>query len=190
MNQQEIIAIMALEGKPVITYRGRLVYPNNLNFVGTEIQHLPDGLVVAGDLNTNKSLVKTLPDRLLVLGHLAIGFSIIDNIPDNLMVCGDFYIGKKQLTKFPKNLFVGGSMLVIDSPSIPIPDDATICGPVHFNDGFTDRTTIQRLQIIEIQNKVDDYRFEYQELLTPDLQERYFNERMGRQTQMNWRFKP
>ena len=54
----------------------------NLNLRGTDIQQLPDNLIVNGNLDLSGTAIKELPDDLLVKGDLYIQNTAIKKLPD------------------------------------------------------------------------------------------------------------
>ncbi|MCP4164247.1 MAG: hypothetical protein GY760_29660 [Deltaproteobacteria bacterium] len=53
--------------------------------------HLPDGLIVNGNLTIKGTHLKELPIGLIVKGDLDLYKTGIDNLPENLLIEGNFY---------------------------------------------------------------------------------------------------
>ena len=138
MKQQEIIAIMALEGKYVVPYRDGVACEGHLNLANTNIKQLPDNLVIGGNLNVDRSVIETLPNNLVVLGSLfAYSSGYLLGLPRNLTVCGMIMYRPEPLKKFTKRLFVGESLHIQRTclnKHNNIRSDAVIGGSVYYED--------------------------------------------------------
>ena len=82
----------------------------NLNLYGTQIQSLPDNLMVGGNLNLRGTQIQSLPDNLTVGGNLDLRGTQIQSLPDNLTVGGYLDLEGTQIQNLPDNLTVGGSL--------------------------------------------------------------------------------
>lgn len=72
----------------------------NLDLTGSEIECLPNNLIVHGFLSLRDSKIKKLPENLIVEDFLDINDTAISEIPKGLIVKGDFFcsalLGKKK----------------------------------------------------------------------------------------------
>ncbi len=96
--------------------------PKNLTKVGgylwldfcENLQSLPNGLKVDGDLDLRFTNITFLPTDIQVKGDLDLRNSSIKSLPSDLEVGGDLILINSQIEKLPNNLIVNGH-LVLDS---------------------------------------------------------------------------
>ena len=63
----------------------------SLDLTESEIEYLPDNLIVHGFLSLRGSKVKKLPENLIVEDFLDINETQLSDIPKSLIVKGDFF---------------------------------------------------------------------------------------------------
>ena len=71
-----------------------------------DIDHIPNGLVVKGDINLYAAKLKSLPENLKVGGNLNLSYSTLTSLPRGLKVDGDLNLGYSEVTSLPEDLQV------------------------------------------------------------------------------------
>ena len=76
----------------------------DLDLTYSNIESLPEGLEVSGDLNlTFCENISSLPEGLIVRGNLYLSYSNITSLPKGLKVWGDIIINKTKLIHYYSN---------------------------------------------------------------------------------------
>ena len=92
--------------------------PKNLTRVGgylwldfcENLQSLPNGLKVDGDLDLRYTNITSLPTDIQVKGDLDLRNSSIKSLPTDLEVGGSLFLINSQIEKLPDNLIVNGGL--------------------------------------------------------------------------------
>ena len=89
----------------------------------SQINSLPSGLLVAGDLHLMYSNLRALPEGLYVCGNLSLTGSAIQSLPANLTVGKTLVLDQTPIRSLPAGLKVGGSLHAIGSHLETLPED-------------------------------------------------------------------
>jgi len=96
-------------------YEGQTEYGISLDFKNTNITHLPDNMVVHGDLNLDGTHIARLPDNLTVRGYLGLyGNTELTELPRGLTVDQFINIRGCNIVDLPDDLYVGGCIYAGD----------------------------------------------------------------------------
>lgn len=109
------------------------VIQGNLSLLNKDIRLLPDGLTVNGNLNLNSSGIKKLPDNLTVNGNLTLKSTDIEELPDNLIVRGRLNLNHTRVTALPENMIVKGSLNLSFSDIEELPDYLIVNGSLNLS---------------------------------------------------------
>jgi hypothetical protein len=93
-----------------------------------EINNMPDGLAVDGDLDLRNTSITQLPDGLAVGGSLNLSDSNITHLPDDLTVGGYLDLSNTKITQLPDGLTVGRILDLSNTPITQLPDDLAVGG--------------------------------------------------------------
>ena len=109
--------------------------PNGLKVDGdldlryTNITSLPTDIQVKGELNLRNSSIKSLPSDLEVGGDLVLMYSQIEKLPDNLTVNGRLDLEScKNLQSLPNGLKVKGNLDLRNTNITSLPSDLEVNG--------------------------------------------------------------
>lgn len=104
------------KGNLDLKYRGTVHLPDNLiiegdlYLQGVENTSLPNNLVVGGSLDLARSKIASLPDNFTVGGSLDLRGTDVTSLPNNLTVRRNLYLRGTKVTSLPNNLIVGGTV--------------------------------------------------------------------------------
>lgn len=80
-----------------------LTYNGNLDLYNSNIEYLPNNLIIKGNLHLSFSKIKELPNRLLVKGWLYIISTEIVELPNDLLVKGNLMCYHTPLSEKLRN---------------------------------------------------------------------------------------
>ena len=101
----------------------------DLDLRNTNITFLPTDIQVKGELNLRNSSIKSLPSDLEVGGDLVLMYSQIEKLPDNLTVNGRLDLEScKNLQSLPNGLKVKGNLDLRNTNITSLPSDLEVNG--------------------------------------------------------------
>ncbi len=95
-----------------------------------QINSLPSGLLVAGDLDLMHSNLRDLPEGLYVCGDLFLTASAIQSLPAGLKVGGTLDLSHTPIQTLPEGLQVGGSLYLSNTRIKSLPADLEVGGEI------------------------------------------------------------
>ena len=96
----------------------------DLDLTNSNIESLPEGLEVSGDLILSYcENINSLPEGLIVRGNLHLSYSNITSLPKGLKVGGSLYIQRTKIKSLPEGLEVGGYLNINTTPLTKYTDD-------------------------------------------------------------------
>jgi hypothetical protein len=112
----------------------------------SDVESLPEGLYVNGDLSLFGSEIKSLPKDLYVGENLSLGYcDNITSLPEGLYVGGNLSIAKTNISSLPKGLKVEGFLFIRYTPLVNFSDEELIkmIKPTDDVDGYIGRKIIR-----------------------------------------------
>lgn len=88
-----------------------------------ELNNLPEGLTVFGNLDLESSEIKSLPRNMKVGKSLSISDTPIEMLPEGLEVGGDLFVDGTRIKGIPSDLNVAGDMDFSGTYICNLPDD-------------------------------------------------------------------
>ena len=102
----------------------KLKVDGDFSLNGLNINKVPNNLVLVNDnLDLDNTQVNKLPDNLIVNGWLGLSNTPITKLPKNLTVKYDLDLEKTNITEIPKDLDISGSLFAPESKIVKLPDD-------------------------------------------------------------------
>jgi hypothetical protein len=98
-----------------------------------EINNMPDGLTVDGDLDLRNSKITHLPNGLKVGGSLNLTYTPITHLPNELTVRGSLDLSNTKITQLPEKLTVGGSLDLSNTKIAHLPDGLKVDGGLYLS---------------------------------------------------------
>ena len=127
----------------------------DLDLRNTNITFLPTDIQVKGDLNLRNSSIKSLPSDLEVGGNLILINSQIEKLPDNLTVNGSLELSNcKNLQSLPNGLKVKSMLDLHDTNITSLPSDLEVGGSLYLWDTPISRRYTEE-QIRKMVSKVE-----------------------------------
>lgn len=93
-----------------------------------DVNRLPNGLSVNGDLDVSYTSIIKLPDNLTIKGKLIAKDTNINLLPKNLKVGGSIILSESKITKLPDNLTVAGDLNIAFTKIRKLPNNLTVKG--------------------------------------------------------------
>ena len=96
-----------------------------------DIDKLPDGLKIKGDLDLSHTAITSLPDDLKVGGSLDINHTTVASLPANLKIGENLDLRHTAITSLPDDLKVGGRLGLCNTDITSLPDGLQVDGDLN-----------------------------------------------------------
>ena len=106
-------------------------YVVDLDGMVHELDNLPEGLTVFGNLDLESSEIKSLPKNMKVSKSLSISDTPVETLPEGLEVGGDLFADGTRIKEIPSDLKVAGDMDFSGTYIRNIPDDFNAKGDLN-----------------------------------------------------------
>lgn len=139
-----LVPFIRERGYKVSVQTARLGYVIDKDDNWHDLQNLPDGLTVEGDLDLRDTGITVLPDGLTVGGYLDLTSTGITVLPDGLTVGGSLYLRHTAITALPDGLTVGGYLYLEGTAITVLPDSIADDVQIYCDEGRLSASEFRR----------------------------------------------